>query len=895
MASFFGLCLLGYLASRASGGFNSFVGYTFVPIALATCVACVAALLITRKVIYATIFAHSIAVIFAVGFPIVALFGPGLGMVNDDGEPKTYLPMIIPGIPPIVAFTLRDKKAILSYASVAAVLVLVLTLWNPLNADMTNAVTAMLLTLVIHALVTFSLAFFTDVAEGLQEESVAAKGRMKRAQREAKAERRANDAKTRFVSVMSHEIRNPLQAILLQLEMLDMTDLTEAQGDYVAGITRASNVLLSIVNDILDVTKIESGAIALESVPMSLRDVVEFTLHTNAPKAAKQGVELLCSIDPALNTSVLGDPTRIRQVLHNFVGNALKFTETGEVEVTLTLVDDNVKFTDHDDAAEEAAEGSTGDASALAEVGGGTAMAGATRRRLRWKLSVRDTGIGIDEAGKQKLFQEFSQVDETTTRMYGGTGLGLFICKELSEIMGGAVSVESEPGVGSTFSATFLVDESDEVDEVPVHVVSSDVAWTVLLYATNAALARNVKQYVSFFFSGSSRVSFEVVDRPKQAEQRIRALQKECSPSNRLVVLANHSDCTRSLSQLLTANDTGACVPIVLSEDPIASVRNELAREGWRNVVHKPVSLRQLCSVLDRAISGAEDVPRASGHSRGGSLTREPGAGAQRPPAGTLTRGVRVPNATEIAAASADAARAHPHRAAVLIVDDFELVRSLVQKVVATLGFNTLVAANGREAVEVVKANYDQIAMVLMDCEMPIMDGYQATEGIREVEEARGVPPSKELYVCAMTANAMREDVKKCFSRRMSGFLAKPVKRADVEKVLSEHARLPTERGAGGGRGGSGGSASKRGKSKKKPRRVGSDGSMGGGSGADDASTSSASSARPYGRKSSRGGSLRSSPMKVTLSAMSGTPAGGKSKRKKRSKAAVDEDRSSSA
>ena len=315
---------------------------------------------------------------------------------------------------------------------------------------------------------------------------------------------------------------------------MEATTLTDVQGDYVAGIMRASNVLLTIVNVILDVTKIESGAIALESIPMSLRDVVEFTLHTNAPAAAKQGVELICNIDPTLNTSVLGDPTRIRQILHNLVSNALKFTPTGEVEVTLTLEDGRVEYGErHVEDGEESE----------------TTVKVAPRARSRWRLSVRDTGIGIDEEGKQKLFREFSQVDETTTRMYGGTGLGLFICKELSEIMGGNVSVESEVGVGSTFTATFLTDHADEKDEAPVHIVSSDIRWTAVLYTTNSALTRVLQTYLRYFFSGVREVTFVALDRPKVAEQRIRTLLASSSPTDRLVVLANHSDCTNSLTR----------------------------------------------------------------------------------------------------------------------------------------------------------------------------------------------------------------------------------------------------------------------------------------------------------------------------------------------------------
>jgi signal transduction histidine kinase/CheY-like chemotaxis protein len=839
-------------------------GLTTVILGIIFSAGTIVALLMFRDVRNATIYAHLCGLLFGVLYPVAVAIGTGVGLTFENGDPKMYQFIIIPVVPSLIAFMLREKRAILLYALLSAVTVVVVTLVNPRGDDLTGAFGAMIFTLVIHLCVSFVLAFFSEIAENLQEEQVLVKGRMKNAVRQAKAERRANEAKTRFVSVMSHEIRNPLQAILLQLEMLETTALDDVQGDYVAGITRASNVLLTIVNDILDVTKIESGAIALESIPMSLRDVVEFTLHTNAPKAAKQGVELICSIDPSLNTSVLGDPTRIRQVLHNFVGNALKFTTSGEVEVTLSLENDNVQY----DTEPDADAGAEVDP---AEVSGDVEMGRASRRRMQWKLSVRDTGIGIDEAGKQKLFQEFSQVDETTTRMYGGTGLGLFICKELSEIMGGHVSVESEPGVGSTFSSTFMVESSGQEEELPVHIVSSDVRWTVIVYVTNSALTRNLKQYLRFFFTGVKDVQVITIDRPKVAEQRIRALLKECSPTNRLVVLANHSDCTNSLVKMLTANDHGSCVPVVLSDDPVASVRRELETEGWRNVVHKPVSLRQLCSTLDRAISDALDR---------GTLRRPASnsfsSGARKLNDGTLTRGMRVPTATEIAEVSAVAAAKNPDSATILIVDDFELVRSLVQQVVTSLGYNTIVAANGKQAVDQVRANYDRIAMVLMDCEMPIMDGYEATEAIRAIEVERGVPAAKELFVCAMTANAMREDVKKCFSRRMSGFLAKPVKRSDLETILQENAKRSTPTPV---------IAASPARARRRSHASDVDG---------DASGSSSSSASRQSRRANRDrAAVAAVAPGITLAHPSPMHTShSPSRRKKRGKAAVDQDRS---
>jgi signal transduction histidine kinase/CheY-like chemotaxis protein len=844
LACFCTVAMIAYISIAGSQGIlKTVISWVFLNLILVLSVLVVVALLVTRNVLWATIYGHVLAVTFSILFPLSVVFGPGIGVIDENGEPKLYQFVTLLAISPVVAFMFRSKTTMVIYTSIAYLIMLVTSLANFRGDDKTGTEVYFAIVSILMLVQLFSLVFFSDVASSLEIESVVAKGREKKAQKQATAERRANEAKTRFVSVMSHEIRNPLQAILLQLEMLETTSMTVTQADYVSGITRASNVLLTIVNDILDVTKIESGAIALESIPMSLRDVVEFTLHTNAPKASKQGVELICFIDPKLNTAVLGDPTRIRQVLHNFVGNALKFTESGEVEVTLDLLDDNVQWAVDEGAVETTGDADAGDAPKLP-------------RRLRWKLNVRDTGIGIDEAGKQKLFQEFSQVDETTTRMYGGTGLGLFICKELSEIMGGGVSVESEPGVGSTFSATFLVEESTAVDDVPVHVVSSTCEWTLVVYATNAALTRTVDAYASFFLSGVASVNKVLLDRPKAAEQRIKQLVRDSTPTKRSLILVNHADCTSSLTRLLTGINNSNAVPVVLAEDPAATLRKELESEGWPSVVHKPLSLRQLCSTLDRAI-GSKGKP-------GAAQTVEPifSDEDRMMGDGTLTRGTRVPTVAEMDAASAAQAASRPDAPTVLIVDDFELVRSLVQRVVAQLGYNTLVAANGREAVATVRANYDKIAMVLMDCEMPIMDGYTATEAIRKYEAERGVPQSAELYVCAMTANAMREDVKKCYSRRMSGFLAKPVKRADVDNELREHALLPSERGPA---------------TAKKPRRRRK--SVGG----DDSSSSSSS------HRSLRGAM---SPPRITITSPS--PQRSTSRRKKRAPAGVDADRSQS-
>jgi CheY-like chemotaxis protein/anti-sigma regulatory factor (Ser/Thr protein kinase) len=627
---------------------------------------------------------------------------------------------------------------------------------------------------------------------------------------------------------MSHEIRNPLQAILLQLEMLELSKLTAGQRDYVAGITRASNSLLSIVNDILEVTKIESGALSLESVPIVLREVIEFTVHSYVPAATNRGIELVVNIDPTLRTAVLADPTRIRQVLRNLLSNALKFTEAGEIEVTLDLVG-------------------------------------------WWEVRVRDTGIGIDEVGMAKLFQEFSQVDETTTRMYGGTGLGLFICKELCQLMGGSVSVSSTPGVGSTFVAAFSAARCEDVGVgAPVRIVSSETRWTILVHATNESLRTVIGSYSSYFFSAGADFHVEYSDTVRTAAKRVSALLRDCSSTHRLVVIANYSDCTSALLSLLADQQGDICVPVLMTAGSSSLFADDPHPiESWRNVLQKPVTVRQLCSTVERAIAdvGLVDVDQ---------LTLSTSQSSRNVLDGTMTRGSRLPSYDEMAAVAAAQAASRPGHSTILVADDFDLIRSLVQELVADMGFNTLVATNGQEAVELVREHYDSLSLVLMDCEMPIMDGYEATEAIRAIEVERGVPAAKELFVCAMTANAMREDVKKCFSRRMSGFLAKPVKRSDLETILQENAKRSTPAPV---------IAASPARARRRSHASDVDG---------DASGSSSSSASRQSRRANRDrAAVAAVAPGITLAHPSPMHTShSPSRRKKRGKAAVDQDRS---
>jgi signal transduction histidine kinase/CheY-like chemotaxis protein len=729
------------------------IGMTFLMIA--AFVGTAVTLVRTKSAWWAYVFGHAISFWLAVVLPPVVLALYGVGIANADGEPQDYKPTFFIMTPAIIAFLLRSTTPVFVYSAILYAWIVGVTAWNPTNDDLTGVIPSFLMVLLTFSVVTFTLGIFMDVASTLDQVNEVVAARSEVAEAEANAERRANRAKTRFVSVMSHEIRNPLQAILLQLELLEVSNLSKEQYDYVSGITRASHSLLTIVNDILEVTKIEAGAVALESTSVVLRQLVEETVQVHAVAAVSRGVELVCRVEPELRTAVIADPTRIRQVLHNFVSNALKFTNSGEVEVSLD-------------------QGSDVDS---------------------WTMSVRDTGIGIDDAGREKLFQEFSQVDDSTTRLYGGTGLGLFICKELSELMGGSVSVESEKDVGSTFTSWFRASPDDDEEPLPVHVVSSKQRWIVLLHATNETLRRTLELYISFFLCGMASVRFEHSDKVRTGEKRLTSLLRQHKRSHRIMVVGNYTDCSSSLLSLLTMEQGRRCVPVLLTNTRIAGQggEREVRAEGWRNVVQKPVCLGQLCSTLEAAMCAADvgdaAEPEPVPADRVPSL---PSSSSRKMSDGTMTRGTRLLSCDETAAA---AAAAFEGQSTILIVDDFELVRTLVQQLASQWGYHTLVATNGEEAVALLQANYDRISMVLMDCEMPILDGFAATRAIRAFEQKNNVPLSQQVYVCAMTANALQGDERRCFASDMSGVLAKPVRRADLQDIFRRYARVPTERG----------------------------------------------------------------------------------------------------
>ncbi|MGE5506505.1 MAG: response regulator [Actinomycetota bacterium] len=536
----------------------------------------------------------------------------------------------------------------------------------------------------------------------------------------------ASQAKSLFLATMSHEIRTPMNGVLTMAQLLEDMPLPPEQREMARVIRDSANTLLTIINDILDFSKIESGKLQIELVRMSLVEIVESVAELLAPRAQEKGIGLITYVDPALPEHVIGDPVRLRQIIINLAGNAVKFTDRGYVRIAVEA---------------------EGDANA---------------RPMSLRISVTDTGIGLDDEQQQRLFEPFAQADVTIARRYGGTGLGLSICRRLVAMMGGEIGVTSRLDEGATFWFRLALDVDAETADAEHGPDLAGIA--VLVLAEGPAAAECIRQYL-----GHLGAQVAVVASTDGALAAVRAASL-AGWSYDVVLMDGAQDFRLRVSvarALLAAVGSAASTRVVMVAPHATYSASALeAREaGLFGTLSKPIRRVDLWRVV-AAAAGRGLMPQEEEEDRGGDEVFVP------------------PSVDEAAAAGA----------LILVAEDNPTNQVVIRRLMERLGYAVEIVANGVEAWE--RLQIRDYGLLLTDCHMPEMDGYELTARVRAWEEET----MHRIPIVALTADALAGTARKCQDCGMDAFLAKPVDRTQLDgtirRLLPRAVALRRRRGA---------------------------------------------------------------------------------------------------